>query len=370
MKKFLYSLLLTVSMLGFSAHAFCQVELSITATIAPPPLLVYDQPECPVDGYLWTPGYWAYGDDGYYWVPGVWVDPPQPYFLWTPCYWGFIGGVYAWNRGYWGPHVGFYGGVNYGYGYNGRGFGGGRWHEGHFRYNTAVMNVNRTVIHNTYIDRTVINKRTNHTSFNGGLHGIQSRPNLREKAAMSESHTTPTHIQSSHDNTARNDKGQYATTNQGRPATVTMNTIGGSKFGQKVHPITPVSPNPRPSIASPTHSPITNNDIHKQQQPMHDVNINPAIHPFTPTNQPNGSNRSKPLQQAPKSVQPPQQHAAPQQHSVPQQRPMQQSTPQQPTPQQRSAVPQQQHSMPQQHTPSPAQKQTPRLGEGREHGPR
>ena len=25
---------------------------------------VYVQPACPVEGYLWTPGYWAYGDDG------------------------------------------------------------------------------------------------------------------------------------------------------------------------------------------------------------------------------------------------------------------------------------------------------------------
>ena len=45
--------------------------------IAPPALPVYMQPVCPGDGYLWTPGYWAYGPEGYYWVPGVWVRPPQ-----------------------------------------------------------------------------------------------------------------------------------------------------------------------------------------------------------------------------------------------------------------------------------------------------
>ena len=134
MKKGLFILSFIVGVLVLSPKGFGQVgvDISISANIAPPPLPVYVQPECPEDGYLWTPGYWAYGDDGYYWVPGVWVSPPQPGYLWTPSYWGFIGGVYTWNRGYWGEHVGFYGGVNYGYGYGGNGFGGGRWDGDHF----------------------------------------------------------------------------------------------------------------------------------------------------------------------------------------------------------------------------------------------
>ena len=45
----------------------------VSITIAPPALVSYDQPPCPQDGYLWTPGYWASGDDGYYWVPGAWT---------------------------------------------------------------------------------------------------------------------------------------------------------------------------------------------------------------------------------------------------------------------------------------------------------
>jgi hypothetical protein len=40
---------------------------------APPPLPDYEQPQAPGDGYLWTPGYWAWGGGGYYWVPGGWV---------------------------------------------------------------------------------------------------------------------------------------------------------------------------------------------------------------------------------------------------------------------------------------------------------
>src|SRR5260221_1491072 len=91
----------------------------ISITIAPPELPVYEQPEIPAPGYIWTPGYWAYGPDGYFWVPGTWVEPPAVGLLWTPGYWGWHDGNYGWNAGYWGPHIGFYGGVNYGYGYGG-----------------------------------------------------------------------------------------------------------------------------------------------------------------------------------------------------------------------------------------------------------
>ena len=66
----------------------------------PPPLPEYSQPECPGEGYLWTPGYWSYAPQGYYWVPGVWAQPPQVGFLWTPGYWGFIGSRYRYHYGY------------------------------------------------------------------------------------------------------------------------------------------------------------------------------------------------------------------------------------------------------------------------------
>ena len=44
----------------------------------PPPLPDYEQPPPPADGYIWTPGYWAWSPTGYYWVPGAWVEPPYP----------------------------------------------------------------------------------------------------------------------------------------------------------------------------------------------------------------------------------------------------------------------------------------------------
>ena len=112
------------------------------AHIPPPPLPVYDQPPMPDPGYIWTPGYWAWSDDGddYYWVPGTWVEPPQPELLWTPAYWGWVSGRYVFFPGYWGREVGFYGGIDYGFGYSGDGYFGGRWDHGAFFYNRTVNN--------------------------------------------------------------------------------------------------------------------------------------------------------------------------------------------------------------------------------------
>ena len=40
------------------------VAVEVQATEAPPPLPEYEQPPCPEDGYLWTPGYWHWGPAG------------------------------------------------------------------------------------------------------------------------------------------------------------------------------------------------------------------------------------------------------------------------------------------------------------------
>ena len=116
----LRKLVVAAALVAAPSASFAGVFISVG--FAPPVLPVYTQPLCPGDGYIWTPGYWGYGEGGYYWVPGVWVQPPTVGYLWTPGYWGFFGGQYRFNEGYWGPHVGFYGGVNYGFGYGGVGF--------------------------------------------------------------------------------------------------------------------------------------------------------------------------------------------------------------------------------------------------------
>jgi hypothetical protein len=86
--RIIIPLLFAAGLLLLSTASFAQVGVSIR--IAPPPLPVYEQPICPGDGYIWTPGYWDWSDD-YYWVPGTWVIAPEPGFLWTPAYWGWGG---------------------------------------------------------------------------------------------------------------------------------------------------------------------------------------------------------------------------------------------------------------------------------------
>src|SRR5271156_7200636 len=103
-------LLLAVLMMALSASLFAQFGVSIM--IAPPALPVYTQPMVPAAGYLWTPGYWSYGNDGYFWVPGTWVMAPEVGLLWTPGYWGWSGSAFGWKEGYWGEKVGFFGGGN------------------------------------------------------------------------------------------------------------------------------------------------------------------------------------------------------------------------------------------------------------------
>jgi WXXGXW repeat (2 copies) len=222
------TLLLALLIALVPAASFAGVFVSIT--LAPPALPVYTQPVCPGDGYLWTPGYWAYGPVGYYWVPGVWVMAPRPGLLWTPGYWGFAGGLYGWHAGYWGPHVGFYGGVNYGYGYGGVGFVGGRWVGGHFAYNTAVLHVNTTLVHNTYIDRTVIHTTViNRTSFNGPG-GINARATREEMAAQREQHFGPTSVQASHERLASTNRANFASVNGGRPGGPAMARTAQNNF--------------------------------------------------------------------------------------------------------------------------------------------
>lgn len=220
MKKTIFSLILFLVISGMAINSDAQViSLGVSIRIGPPVIPVYVQPACPVDGYLWVPGYWAYSDDGYYWVPGYWAAPPEVGFLWTPGYWGYDAGLYGWHAGYWGPHVGFYGGVNYGCGYGGVGFYGGGWVGGHFRYNTAVTNVNTTVVHNTYIDRTVVrNVTSNRVSYNGGPGGLNARPTAVEEAAARDHHVEATTAQLQHQHLAGQDRSQYASVNHGRPA--------------------------------------------------------------------------------------------------------------------------------------------------------
>jgi hypothetical protein len=203
------------------ASSFAGVLISVN--VAPPALPVYTQPLCPGDGYIWTPGYWAWGPEGYYWVPGVWVQPPTAGVLWTPGYWGWTSGAYIFHAGYWGPHIGFYGGVNYGFGYTGVGYEGGYWNHGVFAYNRSVNNINIVNVHNVYTKTVVVNNY-NRVSFNGGNGGIRAVESVQERAAFNEHHFQPTGNQLSHEQFARQDRAQLASVNNGRPQMVAART--------------------------------------------------------------------------------------------------------------------------------------------------
>jgi hypothetical protein len=217
--RFTRLLVLTLLMLAIPVASFAGIFVSIT--VAPPPLPVYVQPVCPQPGYMWSPGYWSWGDEGYYWVPGTWVAAPSVGMLWTPGYWGWSGGFYRWNAGYWGPHIGFYGGVNYGFGYGGAGFVGGEWRGGGFFYNSAVMNVGGAHITNVYVNKTVIVNNTtvvNNVSYNGGAAGTRSAPTPMEQRAAQEHHIQATPEQSQHETAAAKNPQLLAKNNGGKPA--------------------------------------------------------------------------------------------------------------------------------------------------------
>ena len=280
MKKFAITLILLSSIFLGRYHTYAQV--SVQVAIAPPEIPVYVQPDDPYDGYIWTPGYWAYDPgDGYYWVPGVWLAPPSVGFLWTPGYWGFYGGYYHWRHGYWGEHCGYYGGINYGYGYGGHGYEGGRWEGGHFRYNTAVSHVDSRAVHNTYVDRSAVHEGGSRAAFNGP-HGVSARPSAGDRIAARDKHISSTPVQRSHIQAARKDPATHFATNKGNPGTHAAMS--------------------RPASSTPSRTPSTRANTNRT-----------APHQNTPRTQQN--HQAAPHQNATR----PQQHQATQPRQAPQQ---------------------------------------------------
>ena len=213
-------LLLAMVLLLVSASSHAGILISVG--FAPPALPVYEQPDGLQPGMMWTPGYWAFGAAGYYWIPGAWVPAPYNGALWTPGYWGWERGRYFFHEGYWGRHVGYYGGVNYGFGYGGVGFAGGEWRGHDFHYNTAIMHVDGRYIHKTFEDRERVDRgfvaRDSHVAFSGGPGGIRHEPGAEERLAEHDEHQGRTSFQEHHENFARNDKSSYASNNGGHPA--------------------------------------------------------------------------------------------------------------------------------------------------------
>ena len=287
---------LLLSLVPVSSYA----GVFISVGFAPPVLPVYEQPPCPEPGLMWTPGYWAYGEDGYYWVPGAWVPAPYEGALWTP--------------GYWGPHVGYYGGVNYGFGYMGVGFAGGMWRGHDFVYNTAVVHVNERFVHTTYVDRTIVEHNTivndRHVAFSGGPGGIRHDPAPEERMAMNEHHLAPTSFQSQHMNGAMHDHNSYFKANGGHPQNLAVarplpaENHAGPSFNNN-HGATPGNNHvgPTQSLGAQSHSmnqnqyhpAPQNNQYHAAPQSQYRPATPNQYHP-APQNQPRNDSRPAPQQ--------------------------------------------------------------------------
>ena len=194
----------------------------VYADQAPPPLPEYSQPSCPGENYIWTPGVWDYGSGGYYWVPGAWVLAPYVGALWTPPYWESYEHRYRWHRGFWGEHIGFYGGIDYGFGYVGRGYYGGYWHGNDFAYNRSVTNVNENVIRNVNVYNYRVTNVTNTRVSYNGPGGVGLRPTAPEVAALHERWMAPVAAQVAQTRQAEGNRAQFAAVNRGKPAQVAV----------------------------------------------------------------------------------------------------------------------------------------------------
>jgi hypothetical protein len=282
-------LVLAAIMLAAPVAAPAQVSVGVSVSIGPPPLPVYEQPLCPVPGYIWVPGFWAWDPGfGYYWVPGMWSPAPFIGALWTPGYWGWNDGVYIWYAGYWGPVVGYYGGVNYGYGYTGRGYYGGRWQGNAFYYNRTVNNINvRNVT--TYYSTTIRNVRPTGASFNGPG-GATVRPTPEQLSVARERRAELTGEQERHMRVAREDPKQRAIVNHGRPAIAATvrpgefngrGVTGASRAGAGYREPSGHTAAPREHVGTPTPRP--GHEMHQGAMPERGV---PGTQRMEPERQP------------------------------------------------------------------------------------
>ncbi len=263
---------------------------------APPQLLDYDQPEAPAPDYLWTPGYWGWAPAGYYWVPGVWCAAPYPGALWTPGYWYFYGGRYRFHHGYWGLYVGFYGGINYGYGYYGLGYRGGYWNGPHFYYNTAVTRVNLTRVTYVYHRPQELNTVASRVAYNG-RGGIMAQPRPAEVAALRTTRTPAMTAQVQMRQEAARNPEQFYNQNRGKPLVTTATRPVAADRG--ITPPVPIRES-RPAGSQPGSQPgyqTGSRPAYQGQprsQPAPQTQYRPQTQGYTPSSPPRQYPQSQP----------------------------------------------------------------------------
>lgn len=293
----------TLFVFAVPARVNAQVSIGISIGFAPPALPQYYQPAATQANLIWQPGYWGFAQGGFFWVPGTWVAAPQVGLLWTPGYWGWNNGQYSWYPGYWGQNVGYYGGINYGYGYYGQGYRGGRWSGNSFQYNTSVTNVNRSISRNDYYSDpgSYVNQNTiSRTSYNGGAHGVVARPSQAQIAVEHQRTYPMTSAQTAHVAVAQQNRSYLDSVNHGSPSQVSV----PKPLAANNHPagFTAVQPQQHAVATKPVqqHAPVVQPQQHSA----------PVAKP---------QRHAAPVQQQPHAVaaKSPQQHAGPQQHAAP-----------------------------------------------------
>ena len=282
--------------------------------------------------------------------------------LWTPPWWGFDNGAYLWHAGYWGPHIGFYGGIDYGFGYTGRGYYGAYWSGGSLFYNRTVTNVNTSRVRNVY-NYSVSSARGERTSYNGGHGGIAVRPTAQESAAQRDRRMAPVAAQIQHARDASANRQQFVNGGRAKPA----NLVAEHPLATAYHAPAERAPETRPAERSqPAPQPAAPSSAERmRQQP--EQRPQPGQRPFAPQARlsPQEQRATPPRPAAPVPAQPesranrsvrpesqprlaPQEHAAPPRPALqeraapPQQRPapQQHAAPPRPTQQQHAAPPQ------------------------------
>src|SRR6516164_7868961 len=195
--------------------------------------------------------------------------------------------------GHWGPTIGFYGGINYGFGYPGTGYRGGEWRGRDFYYNRAVNNVNITNVHNVYNQTVVNNVTVNRVAYNGGPGGVKAQPTSAQLAAERGRHMDATPVQMHNEQSARSDHSQFASANHGRPAVVATPKPGALNSPEAVRASFPAAhrsananvnagPGPRPP-QNEQHMRMQQNMPRSQQstppeQSAHNVPYPPSHH--------------------------------------------------------------------------------------------
>jgi hypothetical protein len=87
------------SLMASAMGAFAQIRVNIN--IGPPPPRREVIIQAPNPGWVWIPGYYAYGGSNWEWRAGRWEAPPSPQHIWVAPRYVRRGDHYDYYEGSW-----------------------------------------------------------------------------------------------------------------------------------------------------------------------------------------------------------------------------------------------------------------------------